>query len=92
MAKSVKKASVKVIKKLQSPFFIYWEKSNYILLILGIFLLILGYYIMSIGSWDSTSSLVISPIILFIAYVLIFPIAILYRKKFKSEDELNNTQ
>jgi membrane protein YdbS with pleckstrin-like domain len=92
MAKAVKKSTLKVAKKLPSPFFIYWEKSNYLLLILGIILLILGFYAMSIGSWDSTASLVISPIILFIAYVLIFPIAILYRKKPKSEDELNNTQ
>ncbi len=90
MAKVVKKSNVKVAKKLPSPFFIYWEKSNYFLLILGIILLIIGFFAMSIGSWDSTSSLVISPIILFIAYVLIFPIAILYRKKSKSEDEINN--
>lgn len=92
MAKVVKKSNLKVAKKLPSPFFIYWEKSNYLLLILGIILLILGFYAMSIGSWDSPASLVISPVILFIAYVLIFPIAIIYRKKPKSEDELNNTQ
>jgi len=92
MAKVIKKPSVKAAKKLPSPFFIYWEKSNYILLILGLFLLILGYFAMSVGSWDSFSSLVISPIILVIAYVLIFPIAILYRKKSKSENEINNSK
>lgn len=92
MAKVVKKSKVKIAKKIPSPFLIYWEKSNYFLLIFGIILLIFGFYVMSIGSWDSTSSLVISPIILFIAYILIFPIAILYRKKSKSEDQINNTQ
>ena len=92
MAKAVKKSSVKVAKKLPSPFFIYWDKSNYYLLIFGIVLLILGFYAMSIGPWDSTSSLVVSPIILFIAYVFIFPLAILFRKKSKSKDEINNSQ
>jgi ATP/ADP translocase len=92
MAKVVKKSNIKVAKKLPSPFLIYWEKSNYLLLIIGLMLLILGFFAMSIGSWDSFSSLVISPIILFIAYVLIFPIAILYRKKSKSENEIKNSQ
>jgi len=92
MAKVVKKSNIKVAKKLPSPFLIYWEKSNYLLLIIGLMLLILGFFAMSIGSWDSFSSLVISPIILSIAYVLIFPIAILYRKKSKSENEIKNSQ
>jgi ATP/ADP translocase len=92
MAKVVKKSTTKAVKKLPSPFQIYWDKSNYVILIVGIFLLIVGYYTMSIGQWDSAASLVISPIILFIAYILIFPLAILYRKKSKTEEQNNNTQ
>ncbi len=89
MAKVIKKSNVAQTKKLQSPFLIYWEKTNYILLSVGIFLLIIGYLIMSIGEWDSTTSLVVSPIILFIAYIIIFPISILYRKKNRNEN-VNN--
>ncbi len=82
MAKVVKKRSVKSAKKtFESPFSIYWDKTNYILLFAGILIVIVGFYLMSTGSWDSTSSLVLSPIILFIGYVIIFPLSILFRKK-----------
>jgi hypothetical protein len=89
MAKVIKKSNAAQTKKLQSTFLIYWEKTNYILLFVGIFSLIIGYLIMSIGEWDSTTSLVVSPIILFIAYIIIFPISILYRKKNRNEN-VNN--
>ena len=94
MAKPAKKKNIRQAKKTQrtSPFGIYWERKNYFFLFLGFALLIIGYYVMSIGSWDSTASLVFSPIILIAAYVLIFPASILYRKKSessKSEDQEN---
>lgn len=82
MAKAVKKRSGKNTKKtFESPFNIYWEKINYFLLFAGILFIIVGFYVMSIGDWDSTASLVLSPIILFIGYVIIFPLSILFRKK-----------
>lgn len=92
MAKVIKKPTQKSSKKILSPFYIYWDKTNYILLITGLVLLVIGFYLMSVGPWDSTASLVFSPIVLFIAYVLIFPAAILYRNKNKSKDDLTNTQ
>jgi len=82
-------------KVFSSPFSIYWDKKNYIFLFLGFALLILGYFVMSMGNWDSTASLVVSPIILFIAYFLIFPLSIFSRKKeVKEETSLpeNNIQ
>ncbi len=86
MAKPAKKKFVKSAKKtLVSPFNIYWDKTNYILLFAGILFVIVGFYVMSIGNWDSTASLVVSPIILFIGYVIIFPVSILFRKKDSSE-------
>lgn len=86
MAKAVKKRSVKSTKKtFVSPFNIYWDKTNYILLFTGILFVIVGFYVMSIGEWDSTTSLIISPIILFIGYVIIFPLSILFKKKESSE-------
>jgi len=81
MAQKIKKKTVVSKKSLISPFNIYWDKKNYIFLFLGFALLILGYYVMSIGSWDSTESLVFSPIILVIAYILIFPLSIFAKKK-----------
>jgi uncharacterized membrane protein YesL len=85
MAQKIKKKTVAAKKSLVSPFKIYWEKKNYIFLFLGFALLILGYYVMSIGPWDSTASLVLSPIILVIAYILIFPLSIFSKKKESAE-------
>ena len=81
MAQKIKKKSAIAKKSLVSPFNIYWDKKNYLFLFLGFALLILGYYVMSLGSWDSTESLIMSPIILVIAYVLIFPLSIFSKKK-----------
>lgn len=81
MAQKIKKKSAVAKKILVSPFNIYWDKRNYLFLFLGFALLIIGYYVMSIGSWDSTESLILSPIILVIAYILIFPLSIFSKKK-----------
>lgn len=89
MTKVKKRTAVKSSKKLPSPFSIYWEKNNYILLIVGIVITIIGYYLMSVGPWNSNESLVYSPIILFVAYVIIFPLAIIYRKKRQQSTEDN---
>jgi membrane protein YdbS with pleckstrin-like domain len=86
MAKKIKKKDLRSTKKsIVSPFKIYWEKPNYLLLIAGFALIIAGYFLMSRGPWDSTSSLVISPIILILAYIVIFPAAIFFRKKKQPE-------
>jgi hypothetical protein len=77
MAKRVKKRTVKTVRKRrESPFGIYWEKKNYIFFFSGLALVVIGFYFMSIGNWDSFESLVISPIILTIAYIFIFPLSI----------------
>lgn len=81
MAQKIKRKQAVQKKRLISPFNIYWNKQNYFFLLLGFILLIIGYYVMSLGSWDSTESLILSPIILVIAYVLIFPLSIFSRKK-----------
>ncbi|GIK22409.1 MAG: DUF3098 domain-containing protein [Ignavibacterium sp.] len=82
MAKKIKKKNVKATtKSLPSPFNIYWERTNYVLLGLGLLLIVLGFYFMGQGNWDSTSSLVVSPIFLFLGFVVVIPASILYRKK-----------
>ncbi len=86
MAKKVLRKQTRQIKKAKaSPFSIYWEKQNYYLLILGLIIIAVGYYFMTIGPWNSFSSLVISPIILFIGYVVIFPLSIFLRKRSAKE-------
>ena len=89
MAKKVKKKNIRKSKKtnvIVSPFNIYWEKRNYYLLIAGFAVIIVGFYLMSIGQWDSFPSLVISPILLILGYILIFPASIFFRRKNKKEN------
>ena len=82
MAVKTKKKNVKTsAKSLPSPFNIYWEKTNYLLFGLGMVLIILGFYFMGQGEWNSSSSLVISPILLFLGFVVVMPASILYRKR-----------
>ena len=91
MATKIKKRTIKQTKKTSVfPFSIYWDKKNYYLLALGLILTIVGFYFMTIGPWNSVSSLVISPIILFIAYVIIFPLSIFLRKKAEKEQSQDN--
>ena len=88
MATKTKKRTIKQTKKVSvSPFSIYWNKVNYYLLALGILVTIIGFYVMSMGTWNSVTSLVISPIILFIAYVIIFPLSIFFRKKSEEKNQ-----
>lgn len=91
MAKTVRKKNIRTAKGAKaakkaaaSPFNIYWKKKNYLFLFLGFVLLFVGYYLMSIKPWNSFAALDISPVILIIAYVIIFPAAILFREKLNS--------
>lgn len=79
MAKVVKKKRHN--KQAISPFKIEWTKENYIIAAVGLLLLIIGFFLMSQGPWDNPLSLSVSPIVLLIAYLVIFPLAILYKKK-----------
>lgn len=94
MAVKTKKKNVKTssAKSLPSPFNMYWEKTNYLLFGLGMALIILGFYFMSLGEWDSSSSLVVSPILLFLGFVVVMPASILYRKKVTAETEVAKTE
>jgi uncharacterized membrane protein len=93
MAVKTKKKNVKAsAKSLPSPFNIYWERTNYLLFGLGMLLIILGFYFMSLGEWDSSSSLVVSPILLFLGFVVVMPASILYRKKEVVESEVTKTE
>ena len=82
MAKKIQKRKTRGQKKsLESPFSIYWAKENYIFLLVGFAFLLAGFYFLGQPPWNSSVSLVVSPILLVIGYVVIFPLSIFYRKK-----------
>jgi len=64
-----------------SPFTMYWTKMNYLFFGLGFIVLVLGYFLLSSNPWDGFTSLSLAPIMLLIAYIVIFPLAILFIKK-----------
>ena len=74
----------------QSPFQDYWSKNNYLLLGAGLLALIIGFVLMGQGNWDNPISLTVSPLILLLAYLVIFPLAILYKKKKNNQNEVPN--
>jgi hypothetical protein len=67
----------------ESPFKMYWSKTNYILFITGFIVLILGYFLLGRDPWDGFISLSVAPMVLLVAYVIIFPLAILFINKKK---------
>jgi len=60
-------------------------KINYILFSGALVLIISGYVIMARGSVNSFQSLTLAPIMLFLGYIVMIPIALIYRKKNNSE-------
>lgn len=86
MAKT-KKSIKESIKQKDSPFKDYWEKYNYLLLYFGMAVLVLGYILMAQNPWDNPISLSISPIVLLIAYIVVIPLSIIYKKNKKNTKE-----
>ena len=62
-----------------------WDFSttNYVLFGIGLALIIVGYFVMAAGEVNSFQSLTLAPIMLFIGYLIIIPIALIYRDKKK---------
>ncbi len=67
--------------KVVSPFKNYWVKENYVLFGVGISIVIIGFLLMSQGPWDNPLSLTVSPLVLLVAYLFVFPLSILYKSK-----------
>ena len=57
-----------------------YKRKNYLLFGVGVFVIIVGYLIMYLGEVDSFQSLVISPLLLLAGYLVIIPLALLYKK------------
>lgn len=82
MNKVVKSGRIKKSKKSSElPF----TRENYVLFLIGILTLVAGYIALSIGPWDSFWSLTLAPILLVLAYCVIIPVSILYRKQNRQE-------
>jgi len=56
-------------------------KINYILFAIGVGLLLVGYALMATGSVNSFQSLTLAPILLFMSYIIVIPLALVYRLK-----------
>ena len=57
-----------------------YKRKNYLLFGFGVFVIIMGYLIMYLGDVNSFQSLVISPLLLLLGYLVIIPVALLYKK------------
>ena len=68
-------------KNKQSVKFLWpYKRKNYLLFGVGVFVIIVGYLIMYLGEVNSFQSLVISPLLLLAGYIIIIPLALLYKK------------
>jgi hypothetical protein len=56
-----------------------YKRKNYVLFGVGVFAIIVGYLIMFLGDVNSFQSLVISPLLLLLGYLVIIPVALLYK-------------
>ena len=66
-----------------------WDFStiNYVLFGIGLALIIVGYFVMAAGEVNSFQSLTLAPIMLFIAYIIVIPAALIYREKSSEVEE-----
>ena len=64
-----------------------FNKTNYFLLFSGILFIILGYLIMAYGEVNSFQSLTLAPIILFIGYIILIPVALIYKGRIIKKDK-----
>ena len=60
-----------------------FSKKNYFLGAIGLVTIIFGYVVMASGTVNSFQSLTLAPIMLFVGYLIIIPIALIYRDKKK---------
>ena len=68
-------------KNKQSVKFLWpYKRKNYLLFGVGVFVIIVGYLIMYLGEVNSFQSLVISPLLLLVGYLVIIPLALLIKQ------------
>tara|TARA_Y100000590_G_scaffold448118_1_gene584295 strand:+ start:860 stop:1120 length:261 start_codon:yes stop_codon:yes gene_type:complete len=67
-----------------------FSSKNYIIFGIGLVMIILGYFVMAMGSVNSFQSLTLAPIMLFIGYLIIIPLALIYRDKSNQSGNVNS--
>ncbi len=75
-------------KRRLQPIFGEWDfqRRNYVIFGLGIAVIFLAYVIMALGETNSFQSLTLAPVMLVIGYLVIIPLAIIYRPRRRSPD------
>ena len=58
-----------------------FSSMNYLLFIFGIIIISLGYVIMATGEVNSSQSLSIAPVLLFIGYIVLIPLSLIIDHK-----------
>ena len=70
-------------KQTSAPIFGDWNftQANYIIFLAGIVIIILANIIMALGTTNSFQALTLAPIMLIIGYLIIIPLAIVYKNR-----------
>ena len=58
-----------------------FTKKNYVLFGIGVLVIVVGYMVMAAGEVNSFQALTLAPIMLFLGYVVVIPVALIYRDK-----------
>jgi ABC-type lipoprotein release transport system permease subunit len=82
-----RKSSIKAKREISLPL----EKTNFIIIGIGVAVLIIGYLLMSGNSVDGFTNTVIAPILLVLGYCIIIPYGILKKAK-KTESPAHETE
>lgn len=77
----VKKVQKQRLQKEKVLWSIPLSRTNFKIFGVGLILLIAGFYLMTIPPWDSIYALVLSPIVLLLAYFVIYPLGIMKKEK-----------
>lgn len=72
-----RKSTIKAKKEISLPL----DKTNFLIIGIGIFVLIIGYILMSENSVDGFMNTVVAPILLVLGYCIIIPYGILKKAK-----------
>ena len=61
----------------------FFTKENYVGIGIGFFLLLVGFFCLAQGPVDGFLTMNVAPVILAVTYCIVFPVAILWRKREK---------
>ena len=64
-----------------------FRRENYLIFTLGLVIIVFGFIALAQPPWDSFFSLTLAPILLVVGYCVVIPIAILYKKRFKEDNQ-----